>query len=688
MRITIVALVACFAIFPAAMPATAQQGVPEELPTMEPLNRFPRMMQEYLVARLEALYHANHARVMALCTREEALAYRDEVRAKMPLVFGEMPEKTPLNLRVTRENDRGEYLIRNVIFESRPGFPVTANIYLPQGHSGPRPGVLCLCGHSSNAKAFPMYQTFAQALARMGYIALIFDPIGQGERLQYPGGDDQFGQKIQWGTLQHNYMGNPQLLVREFFGFWRAWDGIRAIDYLLSRDDVDPARIGVTGCSGGGTLSTLITALDRRITMSAPSCYVTSWRRDIENELAADSEQMVPNAHALNVGQHDLLLTNAPGALILLTAQEDFFDQRGSQESFELISHLYEALSASEAVAYYEGPGGHGYPPAMRDAMAEFFCRIAGLPLKATDAQFAQLTEEELWCTQSGQVAELDPVWVWQDTAERSRQMAAERGEPSGDELVARVQRVLDLPEREGPPDFRVLRYWTQREYARPHASQFVLETDPQFGAQAIVTKLEDTPRHAEPLDAESAELDGSAVLYLPHLSSDAELREDEFLRELQSAPAFFACDYRGIGESMADAVKPGSYDSYYGSDYFYAAHATMFGESYVAWRVHDVLSTLDWMASFGYADVQLVARGNGALPGALAALLHDSVTRVTLINPLKSYAEIAEAELYDWPLSALIPGVLAEFDLPDVYRALEAKGLEMVEPVGIEGIK
>jgi pimeloyl-ACP methyl ester carboxylesterase len=169
----------------------------------------------------------------------------------------------------------------------------------------------------------------------------------------------------------------------------------------------------------------------------------------------------------------------------------------------------------------------------------------------------------------------------------------------------------------------------------------------------------------------------------VPHLSSDAEMRDDEFVRELQQAPAFFACDYRGIGESLPDAVKPDSFDSYYGSDYFYAAHATMFGESYVGWRVHDVLSTLDWMASFGYDDVHLVARGYGAIPGAFAALLHDNVSAVTLVHPLRSYAEIAEAELYDWPLSALVPGILEHFDMPDVYRALEDNDLKMIDPVG-----
>lgn len=656
----------------------------EEASRMEPLNRFPRMMQEYLVARIRAVDAANHERIMAIEDPADATAYVAELREKLPLMFGELPEPCDLNVRAVGTIELDDLTIEKIIFDSRPGFPVTANVYVPRQARFPAPAAIVPSGHSREGKGADYNQAAAQLLARNGFIALAYDPIGQGERLQYPGGDDEDGQKVRWGTLQHNYMGNPQLLVREFFGTWRAWDGMRAIDYLLTRDDVDPSRIGVTGCSGGGTMTTLLTALERRLTISAPSCYVTSWRRDIENELAADSEQMVPNAHALEVGQHDLLLANAPGALILLTAEEDFFDQRGARESFERIAHLYAVLNASDLLDYYVGPGGHGYPPEMREAMARHFCAAAGLRMRARDGQFVELTDRELWCTESGQVAEMEPRWLWEMTAERSRELAHRRGKPSGDDLVARVQAVLDLPPRLGPPDFRVLRSWTQRDYARPHASQFVLEIDPEFGAQAIVTKLEDAPRHARPLSAEAAGLDGSAVLYLPHLSSDAELREDEFVRGLQSAPAFFACDYRGIGESLPDAVKPGSYDSYYGSDYFYAAHATMFGESYVAWRVQDVLRTLDWMASFGYDDVHMVARGNGAIPGALAALLHESVTKVTLINSLRSYAEIAEAELYDRPLSAMLPGVLEQFDLPDVHRALEeTKFLEMIEPLG-----
>jgi pimeloyl-ACP methyl ester carboxylesterase len=134
-----------------------------------------------------------------------------------------------------------------------------------------------------------------------------------------------------------------------------------------------------------------------------------------------------------------------------------------------------------------------------------------------------------------------------------------------------------------------------------------------------------------------------------------------------------FACDYRGIGESRPDTCRPDCFLGIYGSDYNYAAHATMLGESVVAWRVHDVLSTLDWMASFGFHEIHLVAQGWGTIPGALAALLDERVRQVTLIHALNSYSELAEAPMQEWPFSAMLPGVLGQFDLPDVYRELTA---------------
>ncbi len=646
-----------------------------------PLNRFPRMLQEYLTRRMRLAYRANHARVMALKTREAAEAYVAEVRGKAAWIFGPWPEKTPLNLRVTGELDRGAYLVRKLVFESRPGCAVTADLYVPQGLSGPRPAVLSPCGHSWSAKAGEPYQSYAQGLARMGYVVLIFDPMGQGERLQYPDGrggsvwapNDRFP-----SVHEHNAMDRKLSLLGDWVGRWFVWDGIRAMDALLEQPEVDPARVGVTGVSGGGTMSAFAAACDPRLAMSAPCCWVSSWHHNAVNEEPLDGEQCPPGILAAGLEQSDLLIAAAPRPVIVLTEEQDFFDQRGSLEAFERVRHVYRLLGAEDRVAYYAGPGGHGYWPGARQAMYGFFNRHAGIEADDPDAGLVMEEYAALQCTPTGQTADLPGMRTVPDLVrERSQLLAGERGSPAGEELLSRVRDLLRLPVRSGPPEYRILRPWSSRGYARKHASQFVIETDLRFGAQAVVTKLEDERRAARP-----ARGSGPAVLYVPHLSSDAELREDQFLRELQKEePAFFACDYRGIGESLPDTCRPDSLFGHYGSDYQYAVSARMLGESYVSWRVHDVLATLDWMASLGYDQVHLVARGWGAIPGSLAALLDERVRRVTLINAPRSYAEIAETPLEKWPLSAMLPGVLERFDLPDVHRELEAKGLGLVEP-------
>jgi len=646
-----------------------------------PLNRFPRMMQEYLVKRLRAVYAGNKARVFGLKTRAEAEAYVAELRGKIAGVFGPWPERTPLNVRVTGEFDRGAYRVRRLLFDSRLDFPVSALVYAPLGHTGPRPAALCLCGHSWNAKAGDVYQRYSQALARMGYVVLMFDPMGQGERLQYP--DGQGGSVWAPNTgypsvYEHNAMDRQMALVGDWIGTWFIRDGIRALDVLLEQKGVDATRVGVTGVSGGGTTTAYAVACDPRVTMSAPCCWVSSWHHNGTNEEPLDAEQCPPGVLGLGVEQSDLLIAQAPKPVILITEEQDFFDQRGSIEAFERLQHVYRLLGAEDHLAYYVGSHVHGYWQGAREAMYAFFNRHAGIDAPSPEADLVIEDDAALQCSETGQVSDIPGVRCVPDfTRERSQALADERDAPAGDDLVRRVRHLLDLPARDGPPEYRVLRPWSGRAYARSRANQCVIETDPAFGAQAVVTKLEDERRTARPLRG-----GGPALLYLPHVSSDQELREDERLRELQTEnPAFFACDYRGIGESRPDTCRANSFFHHYGSDYHYAVCARMLGESYVAWRVHDVLCTLDWMADLGYDQVHLVAQGWGTIPGALAALLDGRVRRVTLIHPPRRYAELAETRMQTWPASAMLPGVLEQFDLPDVYRALESKALQLIEP-------
>ncbi|HJT77963.1 MAG TPA: prolyl oligopeptidase family serine peptidase, partial [Gemmataceae bacterium] len=343
---------------------------------LSPLNRFPRMVQEYFVRRVRDAERAGLRAQAALHTKADAEAYVAAVRDKIARCFGPLPDKTPLEPRVTGVVERDAYRIEKVIFESRPRFLVTANLYVPKGKKPPLPGVVGACGHSDNGKAADAYQSFAQGLTRLGYVVLIYDPIGQGERLQYghlpkPG-------RPRVGVGEHLYAGNQQFLVGDFLGTWRAWDGIRALDYLLTRPEVDPYRVGVTGNSGGGTLTTWLCGLDRRWAFAAPGCFVTTFRRNLENELPADTEQCPPGALARHLDHADFLAAMAPKPVLILGKEKDFFDARGAEEAFARLRHLYRLLGAGDNVGLFVGPRQHGYSQENREAMYQWFNRAIG----------------------------------------------------------------------------------------------------------------------------------------------------------------------------------------------------------------------------------------------------------------------------------------------------------------------
>jgi len=648
--------------------------------SLTPLNRFPRMVQEYFVGQLRQIEQQGDERRAALKSRQDAEAYIRDVQAKIQQCFGPWSEKTPLNPRVTGTVERDLYRIENVIFESRPGFLVTANLYVPKGRDFPLPGVVGSCGHSNNGKAAEPYQGFAQGLARQGYVVLIFDPIGQGERLQYT--NEQLKSRIGIGVREHLYGGNQQFLVGEFFGSWRAWDGIRALDYLLTRKEVNPKHVGITGCSGGGTMTTWLCGVERRWTMAAPSCFVTTFLHNCENELPADTEQCPPGALALGLDHDDFLAVMAPKPIIILAKEMDFFDVRGGQQAYERLRRLYGLLGAQESVSLFVGPGYHGYSQESREAMYRWFNRATRIGDARTEPNLTIEKDETLWCTPHGQVSELNSRPVYSFTAEKAKALARKRPkELTPPQLRQEVRRLLNLPEEKesSAPSYRVLRNWRSRGYPKPRWTTYVVQTEP--GIQAVVYRLGNEQLLSRP-NADTSR----AILYVAHQSSDAELREEPLIRELVKADpnaALYTVDVRGIGESRPNTCDEDSYLDPYGCDYFYAIHSIMLNRPYVGQRTYDVLRVLDWLHSIGHDEIHLVGKGWGALPATFAAVLSDRVTQVTLKNAPTSYQTMAESQDYDWPLAVLVPNVLSAFDLPDCYKALQGRSLRQIEPWG-----
>jgi dienelactone hydrolase len=647
--------------------------------SLTPLNRFPRMVQEFFVEQVRAAERIGEQTRAALQTKADAEKYVRDVRRKIAACFGPFPEKTPLNPRITGTVERDAYTIENVIFESRPGFLVTANLYVPKGKKFQLPGVVGSCGHSANGKAAEAYQAFAQGLARLGYVVLIFDPIGQGERLQY--GHLEKPHRPGIGVGEHLLAGNQQFLVGEFFGTWRAWDGIRALDYLLTRPEVDAKQVGITGNSGGGTMTTWLCGVEQRWTMAAPSCFVTTMRRNLENELPQDTEQCPPKSLAFGLDHSDFLAALAPKPVIILAKEKDYFDVRGSEETFDRLKRLYALLGAEDNIRLFIGPTGHGYSQENREAMYQWFNRVTKVSDAIEEPKLTIEKDETLWCTPNGQVSELKSRTVFSFTQEKAGTLS-KRPRLNGDELKSAVASALNLPDRKGAPEFRILRPIGGRRYPTKFATTYAVETEPKVFA--IVYRLTHESHLSRPSKA-----DGPAVLYVSHHSADVELRSEPLVAEIiknEPQTIIYACDVRGIGESRPDTCGMDQFLRPYGSDYFYAIHSLMLDRPYSGQKTFDVLRVLDWLASFGHAEVHLVAKGWGTIPATFAAVLSDTVTRVTLKNALTSYADVATSETYTWPLSAFVPGVLTTFDLPDCYRALEPKNLRQIDPWGPTG--
>jgi len=583
--------------------------------SLMPLNRFPRMVQEYFVKSVHRIEQQANQRRAALKTRADAEAYVREVRERIQQSFGPWPEKTPLKPRITGVVERDLYKIEKIIFESRPNFLVTANLYVPKGRTFPLPGVVGTCGHSSNGKAAEAYQSFAQGLARQGYVVLIYDPI----------------------------------------------------------------------------MTTWLCGVEGRWTMAAPSCFVITFRRNLENELPADTEQCPPRALALGLDHSDFLAAMAPKPVIILAKEKDYFDARGAEEAYRRLSGLYNLLGARKNVGLFIGPGYHGYSQESREAMYHWFNRATGISDAQSEPELVIEKDETLWCAPRGQVCELNSRPVYSFTKAKSQVLAKKRrSNLSASALKRRMVKALrlrgsdKLRAKKAIPEYRILRNWRSRRYPMRYWTTYTIETEP--GIFAVVYRLSDERLMSRPPRGQKR-----AILYISHQSSDAELRAEPLVRELLEAEpgsAFYACDVRGIGESQPNTCNQNSFLDPYGSDYFYAIHSIMLDRPYVGQRTYDLLRVLHWLESHGHDEVHIVAKGWGALPATFAAVLSDRVKQVTLKNALTSYSDIAESETYAWPLSALVPDILESFDLPDCYRALRGKKLKQIDPWGADGAK
>ena len=611
------------------------------------------MLQNYY-----ALYAAETRKIRdeRLSSIKSAADAENEVRAaamRVEQAFGKFPQDCPLEPKSFGVIEKNGVTIEKVLIQTRENIHATVLVYRKSGAVDVQPGILLVCGHSDLGKAAPHYQKLADSLARMGMTAVVIDPLGQGERKLYPG--------LNFSSVrEHNLTGKQLSLAGEFFGLYRVYDAKRAVDYMFERSDIDNSRLGVAGVSGGGTLSSYTFALDRRIAAAAPSCYITGFLNNFENELPTDSEQIPQGLWSRGGEMIDLIISRAPSPCLVLSVENDYFDPRGTAASVEEAKNIYRYFGKEDNISLFVGPGSHDLPLELRDATCRFFAKhFMGACDDIAVPEGFGYPPEEILVLDGKMTHELAGEYtITKHIALKMDELACERKRNTPD-IAEFLKKYLQIPEQTSVPQHRVLR--GRRNGGRLTA--FAVKTEP--GAEAILMRKEDkmTYFHLPVCD--------KAVLYVGSVNAEKEMRQ----LEVAADTLFYSVDVRGTGKSRSMTCD-GDADFFdmYDSDYFYDATGKLLNRPLLGGKVRDLLAVIKLLKT-KCAYLEVHGSGLGGLIAAYAmAVNSEGVDKLVLNKVPESWRSFVNGKDIRWPQSVMIPDSLKYFDLPELYELLKSK--------------
>jgi len=637
------------------------------------------MMHSYLMRLAREALDRRDAEYEKIKTPEQIAAYQKRMRRFYVDALGGFPERTPLKGQVTGKFDRDGYRIEKIIYESQPRHYVTALLYLPKADP-PYPGVLLPCGHSGNGKAANAYQRASILLARNGLAVLCYDPIEQGERYQLlrEDGKPQVG-----GTTAHSMVGVGSTLLGRNTATFRVWDGMRGIDYLQSRKEIDPQLIGCTGNSGGGTLTSYLMALDERIYCAAPSCYLTSFRRLLETIGPQDAEQNIHAQIARGMTHADYVLMRAPKPTLMCTATHDFFDIGGAWDTFRAAKRFYTRLGFAERVDLIETDAKHGFSTELRVGAVRWMRRwLLKIDDAITESDVPILSNPEALCTPRGQVMLIDGARTTYDInidlekqlAELRKKYWRETDKAKALEAVRRVsgiRKLADLPKPACEKTTTIARkgYRIDKLIIKP-------ETDVWLPALAFVPNKRS----------------GDAYLYLHAAGKRADAAPDGPIEKLvREGHLVLAADLRGLGETGHEQGGGRGIAHYVGSQWKDLYLAYMLDTSYLAMWAEDILVCGRLLAGYEAADepnrVHLVSIGRVG-PAALhaAALEPRQFASLKLHNCLVSWSDVVRTPTSVGQFANVVHGALKVYDLPDLLATLPKERVTVTEPLNAIG--
>lgn len=627
-------------------------------------------LYHYLAAQSFDLLDKRADQVAALVSLSDWKERQQSIRKTLNDIVGPFPKKTPLRVKVVKTVHKAGYKMEQVIYESQPGFYVTSSLFIPNGLKAKAPAIIYCSGHSPDGYRGKVYQHVILNLVKKGFIVLAFDPVGQGERLQYF--DPTAAKSIVDGpTHEHSYPGAQAFIAGSSQARYMIWDGIRSVDYLLSRMEVDPDRIGITGRSGGGTQSSYIAAFDERIEAVAPENYITSFARLFESVGPQDAEQNFFNGIKRGIDHADLLEIRAPKPALMITTTRDAFSIQGARETAKEVARIYQVYGKEDNFSMVEDDAPHASTLKNREAMYAFFQKALNNPGSSKDEELELLSADEIRVTETGEVStSLGGETVFslnrKDSEKLVKNLQSLREDPSVDFLSTVVDSAkrfsgYEEPKETAEPVFTGR--FQQEDYV---IEKYFVKGEGDYPIPYLLIKPE-RPSH-------------KALLYLnPAGKSVGALAGGEIEWFVKRGYTVLAPDLVGIGETGPGVFRG---DAYIGKTSFNVWFASIqVGRSIVGIRAGDVVRLTRLLhENTAITEIYGFAREQAAPVLLHAAAFEPLIKRIALIKPYSSYRSIVMNRSYNPVfIPNTVPGAMGVYDLPDLAASLAPRKLMMV---------
>lgn len=616
------------------------------------------LLMETALEQLEA----RNAKVAKIKTPSDWKNYRTELHRNLKKSLGEFPAKTPLNPKVTSSVESDGILVENILFESMPGYFVSASFFKRKDLQGKKLPVIVYCsGHAGNGYRSEGYQHIILNYAKKGFAVFAFDPIGQGERIQYRKED---GKAAMGTTHDHSYSGSGAFLLGYSPAKYFIWDGIRAIDYLETRPDVDAKRIGIAGRSGGGTQSSYIAAVDNRIVAAAPECYITTYEMLLKSKGPQDAEQVFLHGIANGIDIPDLLHMRAPKPTLVVTTTNDIFSIQGVYDMKKELSTLYQMAGVPGNFVVVEDNAGHAPTKLNREACYRFFAEHLKNPCQTDDEAVQIFRDEQLYASPNGDVFQITG-------SKRLSEIIAEIGAPknTGKANVETIARTLNYQ----PAKVESSSIYSGTLLGENYKTDKYLIKGPRgYFLPTVIFKKEDkSSRVAVYFNSKGKTADTTQILKL-----------------LTQFDQVICSDLSGIGELS-------EYYNWSGDAFIQQTPlnlwflALLTDQSLTKYRLEEMDALYAFIrAQSPQAEIVGVAEGMVASDLLHWSILHQEKLRaLVLVEPLLSFKELVAAEVYK--VAFLLHtggGMLTNYDLPDLYRQFPVGKLKLVNPVNANG--